>query len=154
VEPAIEQYDRPTARSTVIWSLLGLLLAAATSYAAVARGIDLVEVWRVHHPGIHGTVADIADCEYDDNYYVICRGRFTADDGSVRAGPVWLMADFINPRAPVPARIAAASDDRAWADDYQPGWGGWIALVVIMGAMSIGILTGIGFGIRSLVRRS
>ena len=52
------------------------------------------------------------------------------------------------------ARIANASDDRAWADDYSPGWGGWIALVVIMGAMSIGILTGIGFSIRSLVRRS
>ena len=153
MEPAIEQHDRPTVRSTVIWSLIGLLLAAATSYAAVARGIDLVEVWRVHSPGIHGTVADITDCEYDDNYYVICRGRFTADDGSVAAHPVWLLADFISPKAPVAARIAGASADRAWADDYQPGWGGWIALVVIMGAMSIGILTGIGFGIRSLVRR-
>ena len=153
MEPAIDQHDKPSVRSTVIWSVLGLLLATATSYAAAARGTDLVEVWRVHHPGIHGTVSDIADCDYDDNYYVVCRGRFTADDGSVTAHPVWLMADFIHPVAPVPARIADASTDRAWADDYQPGWGGWVALVVIMGAMSIGILTGIGFSMRSLVRR-
>jgi len=154
MEPATEEQDRPTVLSTVVWSVLGLLLAAATSYAAVARSIDLIEVWRVHHPGIHGSVTDISECEYDDNYYVVCRGRFTADDGSVTAHPVWVMADFINPKPPLPARIAGAADDRAWADDYRPGWGGWIALVLIMGAMSIGILTGIGFGIRSLVRRT
>ena len=49
MEPATDEQDRPSARSTVIWSVLGLLLAGATSYAGVARSIDVVEVWRVHH---------------------------------------------------------------------------------------------------------
>ena len=153
MDSATDRNDRPTVRSTIVWSVLGLVLAAATGYAALARGTDLVEVWRVHHPGIHGTVTDLADCAYDDNYYVVCRGRFTADDGTV-VRPVWLMADFISPKPPVPARIATASDDRAWADDYRPGWGGWVVLVLIMAAMSVGLLTSIGFGVRSLVRRA
>jgi hypothetical protein len=154
VDPATDQHERPTVRSVVLWSLVGLVLATLTSYATVMRGNDLVEVWRIHHPGVHGSVTGIDECDYDDNYYVVCRGRFTADDGSITARPVWLMADFISPRPPVSARVADAADDRAWADDYQPGWGGWIAFVVIFGATSIGIGVGIGLGIRSLLRRT
>jgi hypothetical protein len=152
VEPSAPA-DRPTIRYVLGWSLVGLVFAFFTSYAALARGIDLVEVWRVHHPGVHGVVSDIQDCDYDDNYYVVCLGRFTADDGSIVARPVRLLADFINPHPPVPARVAGAADDRAWADDYEPAWGGWVFLVLVTGAFTIVVLFGIGLGVRSLVRR-
>jgi hypothetical protein len=150
----VDTTEKPTKWwSVVIWSIVGLVFASLTAYAALARSVDLVEVWRVHHPGIHGTVTQITDCDYDDNYYVVCRGRFATDDGSVTGHPVFLLADFISPKEPVAARVADASDDRAWADDYDPSWGGWIVLVLITTAFTVAILIGIGLGIRSLWRR-
>ena len=153
MEPGVEEDKPPTIRSVIIWSLVGLVFAFFTTWAAIARSVDLVEVWRIHHPGVHGAVDEITDCDYDDNYYVVCRGRFTADDRSIADRPVWVMADFIHPKAPLPARVADASDDIAWADDYHPEWGGWIFLVLLTTAFTIGTLTGIGAGIRSLRRR-
>jgi hypothetical protein len=61
VDSAIDQNDRPTVLSTVVWSVLGLALAAATSYATVARGTELVEVCgRLHQPETAGAGPDRA----------------------------------------------------------------------------------------------
>jgi hypothetical protein len=149
-----EPEEKPaTVRSVVIWSLVGLVFAFFTTLGSIVRTLDVVEVWRIHHPGLHGAVTDISACDYDDNYYVVCEGRFTADDGSVTGKPVLLMADFIHPQPPVAARIVKSDGERAWADDYEPEWGGWVFIALLTAAFSIGIFTGIALGIRSLIRR-
>jgi hypothetical protein len=50
---------------------------------------------------------------------------------------VLLIVDTLAPIEPVPARIGGASDDRAWADSYRPGWVGWLVLVVLFTAVGV-----------------
>jgi len=122
------------------WILMGVILGLVPLFGAFLRLTDLVQYAR-SRSGPTGTVT-IADgtCDYDDNYSVVCAGTFHPAGGGRPDHPVSVLTDSIHPAPRLPVHLSTPTSARAWADDYHPGWVGWLIFVVLFGGFGTAML--------------